>query len=100
MIGQGKRISPPPIPVSLAKLLLVEGDTPAHFFEALLRHLKLENAVEIRIFGGVGDFRSFVVDLAKSAEFKQVVTSVGAVRDAENQPAVQALQSVQDSFTA
>jgi hypothetical protein len=74
---------PPPVPVTLAKLLLVEGDTPMHFFEALLRRLGLQDNIEIRNFRGIGDFKNYVINLADTDEFKRLVTSVGVVRDAE-----------------
>jgi hypothetical protein len=92
--------SPTPAPVSLAKLLLVEGDTPMHFFEALLRHLHLGAAIEVRNFRGVGDFKAFVTALAATAEFQALVTSVGVVRDAEDRPAVHARQSVEAALAA
>jgi hypothetical protein len=78
------KISPPPL--TLAKLLIVEGDTPLHFFEALLRHLQLDHIIEIRSFGGIGDFGQYVIDLTKASDFQQV-SSVGVVRDAENDAA-------------
>ena len=91
---------PPPGPITLTKLLLVEGDTPTHFFEALLRHLKLDATVEVRNFRGVGDFKAFVAALAATAEFQGLVTSVGVVRDAEDRPAIHARQSVEAALTA
>ncbi|HEY7428040.1 MAG TPA: DUF3226 domain-containing protein [Gemmataceae bacterium] len=91
---------PKPIPVTLPKLLFVEGDTPMHFFEALLRYLHLDQQIEIRNFRGVGDFKTFLMDLAKSADFQRLVASVGVVRDAEDQPAAAARQSVLNAFTA
>jgi hypothetical protein len=91
---------PPPVPITLAKLLLVEGDTPMHFFEALLKDLGLHNDIEIRKFGGVGDFKTFLVTLASTDEFQRVVASVGVIRDAEDKPAAQARAAVEYAFTA
>jgi hypothetical protein len=99
MLAQPPRMAPPPVPIALSKLLLVEGDTPKHFFEALLRHLGLDAAVEIRNFHGLGDFRSYLIHLAATTDFRRVV-SLGVVRDAEAKPAVDARQSVTDAFTA
>ncbi len=90
---------PPPPPITLSKLLVVEGDTPMHFFEALLRHLKLADQIEIRNFRGIGDLKTFIIDLARSAEFQRLVTSVGVVRDAENDSR-SACQSVEDALAA
>src|SRR6266404_992192 len=91
---------PPPAPLSLPKLLLVEGSTPMHFFEALLQRLGLSAQIEIRDFHGVPDFKVYLSDLAKSNAFKTLVTSVGVVRDAEDKPAASARQSVQDALAA
>jgi hypothetical protein len=93
-------LPPPPGPVSLAKLLLVEGDTPLHFFEALLRHLGLQNEMEIRNYHGIRDLRTYLLDLASSEAFRRLVTSVGIVRDAEDKPATAARQSVTDAMAA
>jgi hypothetical protein len=91
---------PAPAPISLPKLLLVEGSTPLHFFEALLQRLGLSAQVEIRDFHGVPDFKAYLADLAKSNAFKTLVTSVGVVRDAEDKPAASARRSVQDALVA
>ena len=96
-----RRMPPPPLgPVTLAKLLLVEGDTPMHFFEALLKELGLHTEVEVRKFGGVGDFKTFLINLASTAEFTSIVTSVGVIRDAEDKPATAARTSVEAAFNA
>ncbi len=99
MIAQSPRTPPPPTPITLPKLLLVEGDTPIHFFEAWLRHLGLSASIEIRNFRGVGDFRAYLLGLVNTAEFRRVV-SVGVVRDAEDKPAVDARRVVTDAFVA
>jgi hypothetical protein len=71
-----------------------------HFFEALLRHLKLAHEVEIRNFRGVTDFGRALMDLAGLDAFQRLVTSVGVVRDAEDKPAAVAQQSVKAAFAA
>ena len=87
-------------PITLSKLLLVEGDTPMHFFEALLRHLGLNAAIEIRNFRGLPTSRTYLSRWLATPEFQSLVTSIGVVRDAEDKPAVDARQSVTDAFTA
>lgn len=89
---------PAPPSLTLSKLLVVEGDTPMHFCEALLRHLNLEKDIEIRSFGGVRDFALFIGDLARSHDFRGVV-SMGVIRDAESNP-VAARQSVESALQA
>lgn len=74
---------PPLPPVGLPRLLLVEGDTPVHFFEAFLRHLGIAHAVEVRNFRSVASLKPYLQDLASTVEFQAAVQSLGVVRDAE-----------------
>jgi len=83
--------------VSLAKVLLVEGDTPQHFFEAFAKHLGLHEQIEIWDYRGITQLATFFKTLASTAEFKTNVRSVGIVRDAEDD-AVAAMQSVQSAI--
>lgn len=78
------------------RVLLVEGDTPLKFFEAVLKHLRLSDAIDVRNFGGVNDFRRFLRTLAVASEFRQNVKSVGVIRDAEHN-AADALTSVRNA---
>jgi hypothetical protein len=98
MIPRPPKTAPPPVAVSLSKVLLVEGDTCLHFFEALLSELGLEDEVEVRHFGGVQQLRAFVRAFASTSAFRDVVTSLGVVRDAETD-AKGARQSVEDALT-
>lgn len=93
-----KAPKPPPSPVTLTKVLLAEGDTPAHFVEALLQQLGLGKTIEVRNFGGIKDLKLALAALAATQEFRQVV-SLGIVRDAEND-ARAARQSVNDAVAA
>lgn len=99
MIPRPPKTAPPPVPVSLSKVLLVEGNTPLHFFEALLSELALQDEVEICNFGGVRDLRAAARTLASSSEFRRLVKSVGVVRDAETNVKA-ARQSAEDALTA
>ncbi len=99
MIPRPPKTAPPPVPVSLSKVLLVEGPTPTHFFEALLKELGLKDKVEIRDFDGVEHLRAFVRALAATSEFRLLVKSVGVVRDAETN-AKAARQSAEDALAA
>lgn len=91
------RDKPSPTPITLSKLLLVEGATPMHFFEALLQHLGLANSIEIRDFGGVGDFKTFLKTVVATTGFREHVRSVDVARDAEGD-ATAARQSVDDAL--
>lgn len=70
-----------------------------HFFEALLRHLGLDRNIEIRNFRSVTSLRPTLLDLAQTAEFQTLETSVGIIRDGETD-AVAARQSVDDALQA
>lgn len=76
--------------------LLVEGNDQRNFFEAFIEHLSLTD-IQIQNFGGVPDLRDFLPALVNAAGFRDIVQSVGIVRDAEAS-AQDAFQSVQDSL--
>jgi hypothetical protein len=91
--------APPPVPITLPKLLLVEGATPMHFFEAFLQHLGIASEIEIRNYGGINDLTTFLRFLTASGSFRRLVTSLGVVRDAEADAAA-AFGSVTAAFAA
>jgi len=66
--AQSKRAAP----ISLDKLLLVEGETPRHFFTALLKHLNIHEQIEIRSFGGVTELPGFLNALRRTPGFPGV----------------------------
>lgn len=76
--------------------LLVEGNDQRNFFEAFIDHLSLEN-IQIQNFGGVSELRDFLEGLVSATGFRQIVQSLGIVRDAETS-AGSAFQSVQSSL--
>jgi hypothetical protein len=69
-------------PITHQKILFVEGKTPFYFFLGFLRHLTLENDIEIRNFGGIRDLRSALKLLVITPGFPGVI-SLGIIRDAE-----------------
>ena len=99
MIPRLPKTPAPPLPVTLSKLLLVEGATPMHFFEALLRELGFQDQVEIHDFGGVQDLKEALRAVAATSEFRLRVKSLGVIRDAETD-ATAARQSVDDALAA
>lgn len=76
--------------------LLVEGKDQLNFFEAFIRRVELQNALQVQDFGGVNELRGFLRALVDSPGFETVV-SLGIVRDAE-QSAAGARQSIEDSL--
>lgn len=98
MIPRPPREAPPPVPISLSRLLLVEGSTPQNFFEAFLIHLERDGEIEVRNFGGIKELRRVLKALTSTAEFDRV-ESLGIVRDAERD-AEAARASIVDSISA
>ncbi len=76
--------------------LLVEGNDQRNFFEAFIEHLSLAD-IQIQNFGGVNELRAFLLAFVNAPGFRDIVQSVGIVRDAEAS-AQGAFQSVQDSL--
>ena len=69
--------SPYPDTVSLSKLLLAEGETPANLFEALAVHLGIDKTIEIRSFGSKDNLQNVLAALVKSHGFGTVVQTQG-----------------------
>jgi hypothetical protein len=86
MIIPRERDAVPPQPIGLDKVLLVEGETPRHFFEALASVLGLSQQIEIRSYGGVSDLGTYLKTIASTTEFRTKVKSLGIARDAESDP--------------
>ncbi len=78
-----ERAPVPPTPVTLSKLLLVEGATCWHFFEALAAELGLSTQIEIRDYGGITELSEYLKLIASTSDFHQNVKSLGIARDAE-----------------
>jgi len=70
-----------------------------HFVEALLRHLGLESQILILNYRGTADLATYLKTLAATSAFAHLVTSVGIVRDAENNAAT-ARQAVAHALSA
>ena len=91
MVSRYVRV-PEVAPITKSVQLLVEGNDQRNFFEEFVRHLSLTN-VQIQNFGGVTELRGFLLALANDDAFREIVESVGIVRDAE-ESAAGAFQSV------
>ena len=88
MNGQGK--------IESKIQLLVEGNDQRNFFRAYTSHLAIED-IQIRDFGGVRNLRRYLRAFVSEPGFRDLVQSVGIVRDAEKS-AASAFQSVQSSL--
>lgn len=73
-------------PITKRRQLLVEGHTPHLFFEVLTAHLQVED-LEIRNFRSNELFAGFIESFCSLAAYKEHVTSLGIIRDAESLPA-------------
>ena len=85
-----------PEPIDSEVLLLVEGKDSHNFFDALCRHLRLSDQLQIMDFGGVGELKKFLIGLRSASGFGDIKI-MGIIRDAELCSA-SAFQSVQSSL--
>lgn len=77
--------------------LLVEGNDGRNWFLALVRHMGVEEGVQVQNYRSVSELRNFLQMFAKAPGFVNV-TAVGIVRDAEEKPASDALASVRGAL--
>jgi hypothetical protein len=77
----------------LNKLLLVEGEDEEYLFDALLEDLKLEKNIQVFGVGGKDKFPNDLEKYKKNVPGFEIVTSLGIIRDADNDPQA-AFQSV------
>ena len=87
---------PKPAEIKSAVQLLVEGNDQRNFFEAFTSHLSIAN-VQIQNFGGVSELSDFLDGFVGATGFREIVQSLGIVRDAETS-AGGAFQSVQSAL--
>ena len=73
---------PRPAEIKSAVQLLVEGNDQRNFFEAFTSHLSIAN-VQIQNFGGVSELSDFLEGFVGATGFREIVQSLGIVRDAE-----------------
>lgn len=85
-------------PIEATKQLLVEGRTPEIFFREWIEALGLKSYVEVRDFRSIGDLTDFLKVFTSLKQFREGVTSLGIVRDAEQSSAASAFDSVCSSL--
>ena len=81
-------------PIQAPKQLLVEGRTPEIFFREWVETPGLKGQVEVRDYGSLANLTDFLKVFTGYKEFREIVVSVGIIRDAEDKPAASAFQSV------
>ena len=99
MIVPKERAARPPQAIALNKLLLVEGETPSHFFEAFATNLGISESIEIRSYGGKDQLATYLRTIAAGSDFRTSVASLGIIRDSEDDPGA-AKQSVESAIMA
>ncbi len=87
-------------PLQAPRQLLVEGRTPEIFFREWIEVSGLKGQMEVRDYGSIQDLDSFLKLFTSLKAFREIVTSVGIVRDAESMPASSAFESVCASLKA
>lgn len=85
-------------PIVAPKQLLVEGRTPEIFFREWVQALGIP--VEVRDYGSIHDLTDYLAALKGRPEFQGGVNSLAIVRDAEENPAGAAFDSVCASLRA
>ena len=81
-------------PITAAAQLLVEGRTPEIFFRELVQHLGLRDRINVRTFGGNENLGTWIEVFTRKPIFKERVSSLAIIRDAESEAASNAFQSV------
>jgi len=86
--------------IEAPKQLLVEGRTPKLFFEAWLRHLQIKGDIDVQDFRAVNELGPYLRVFSSRREFKEKVTALAIIRDAEQGPAKNAFDSVGSALQA
>ena len=82
-----------PVTITKTKILLVEGNDELNLFEELLNDLNLNDQIQVIEVGGKTKFSPKLSGIKSMPEFRTIVTSIGIVRDADDDP-ISAFQSV------
>jgi hypothetical protein len=80
------------INITKPKIVIVEGQDEVKLLRALIKHLNLPDDIDIQDASGKDNIRRFLMGLMQSSNH-EIVTSIGIVRDADQDPAA-AFQSV------
>lgn len=87
-------------PIQTPKQLLVEGRTAEIFFREFTESLGLKEQVQVRGFGSLEDLTPYLEVFTGYKEFRESVSGLGIIRDAEDKPATAAFNSVCASLRA
>lgn len=80
--------------IAAARQLLVEGRTPEIFFREWVAALGLGGQVEVRSYGSLNELTPYLKVFTGYKEFRTLVTTLAIIRDAEDNPASGAFESI------
>ena len=86
--------------IKASKQILVEGRTPEIFFREWIQALGLTDQIEVRDFGSLSDLTAYLRVFTNLRDFRERVTSLAIIRDAEANSAAAAFESVCASLNA
>ncbi|MCI0535814.1 MAG: hypothetical protein L0Z50_11370 [Verrucomicrobiales bacterium] len=83
-------------PIRIAAQLLVEGRTPEIFFRELVQQVGLGDRIDVRTFGDIAKdtLQTYLELFSSKAAFKERVTRLAIIRDAEGKQAESGFQSI------
>src|SRR5258708_33786007 len=84
--------------ILVPKQILLEGRTPEMFFREWIMATGLEHSAEARNFGSLQELTPYLKVFTKLQRFREFVTSIAIIRDAEDQPAKSGFDSVCSSL--
>ncbi len=86
--------------IETSKQLLVEGRTAEIFFRQWIQDTNLQGQIQVRDFGSIAELTGYIKVFSNQKKFKEQVSSLGIIRDAEDCSARDAFQSVCASLQA
>lgn len=82
------------------KQLLVEGRTAEIFFREWIQDTQRHDDIQVRDFGSIAELTGYLKVFCSQKKFKELVSSLGIIRDAETSSPHDAFQSVRASLEA
>jgi hypothetical protein len=87
-------------PILTSKQILVEGRSAEIFFREWIDSTHLKGQIEARDFGSISNLTGYLKLFISQKDFREKVTAIGIVRDAEEKAPIGAFDSVCASLTA
>ena len=87
-------------PIRTSKQVLVEGRSAEIFFREWIESTAFSSQMEVRDFGSISDLAGYLKLFSTQKDFREKVTSIAIIRDAEDGVAQNAFESVCASLIA